>query len=92
MDAISFNSDVSSWNVTKVIDMNHMFSEARSFNQSLCAWYTMLNATTDVNFMLKNTGCSEQADPILGVYRNVSRNATRSDPSELNFCTPCYIV
>ena len=82
--------DLSKWNVSKVIQMNDMFSEARDFNQSLCSWYTMLNGTTDVHYMFENSGCLIDADPVLGVSPKVATNATRSDQTEYNFCTPCY--
>jgi surface protein len=36
--ADSFNSDISGWNVSKVVNMNEMFSPAESFNQDLSSW------------------------------------------------------
>lgn len=36
--ATVFNSDISHWNVSHVIDMQSMFQEARAFNKPLGAW------------------------------------------------------
>ena len=40
MGAISFNGDISEWNVSSVNDMDSMFMSAISFKQTLCgaAW------------------------------------------------------
>jgi hypothetical protein len=45
-----------------------------------------------VDYMLENTGCLFQEDPVLGVNPKVSMNATRSDPTIYSLCTPCYVV
>ena len=34
--ALSFNRDISKWQVSSVIDMRNMFRDAASFNQNLC--------------------------------------------------------
>ena len=36
--ATSFNQNISSWNVTNVINMSSMFSSASSFNQNIISW------------------------------------------------------
>jgi len=35
---VSFNSDISSWNVSKVVNFGNMFSGAAAFNQPLSSW------------------------------------------------------
>ena len=37
-EAISFNQDLSNWDVSSVIDMNGMFCGAMSFNQDISTW------------------------------------------------------
>lgn len=37
-NAIGFNQDLSSWNVSNVKDMHCMFENARSFNQDISSW------------------------------------------------------
>merc|ERR1719353_1892579 len=36
--AISFNSDISKWDVSRVADMNRMFYNAKSFNGDISQW------------------------------------------------------
>lgn len=38
--AISFNEDLSNWDVSHVTDMSYMFSDATSFNGNVSAWNT----------------------------------------------------
>ena len=33
-----FNGDISKWDVSRVIDMNHMFSHASSFHGDISKW------------------------------------------------------
>ena len=40
--AVSFNQDISGWNVSKVTDMSRMFYQATSFNQNLSKWCVSL--------------------------------------------------
>ena len=37
-NGIDFNGDISSWNVSKVIDMDSMFYGCKSFNQDISNW------------------------------------------------------
>ena len=37
-DMTEFNSDLSSWNVSRVTDMTNMFQNAASFNSDLSRW------------------------------------------------------
>mmetsp|Transcript_7848 Transcript_7848/g.8322 ORF Transcript_7848/g.8322 Transcript_7848/m.8322 type:complete len:87 (+) Transcript_7848:254-514(+) len=45
-NAISFNQDISSWNVSKITDMNWMFYGVTSFNQDISNWNTQENVNT----------------------------------------------
>ena len=46
---VSFNQDISSWDVTSVVDMSGMFSGATSFNQDIRTWETL--SVTDMSEM-----------------------------------------
>ena len=45
-DARSFNSDLSTWDVSGVTDMSEMFLAAYSFTQDLGSWYITLDDTS----------------------------------------------
>ena len=45
---ISFNQDISSWNVSSVTNMAAMFRKASSFNQDLSGWCVSLITSEDV--------------------------------------------
>lgn len=63
--ASSFNSDISSWNVSSVTDINRMLSGATtSFNQNLCAWGSRLKGTS-VSSVFYKTDCPSTSDPDL---------------------------
>jgi hypothetical protein len=38
--AISFNGDVSTWDVSRVVDFSAMFRESSNFNRNLSSWNT----------------------------------------------------
>jgi len=63
--AVSFDQDMSSWDVQKVRDMRYMFLEAADFDQDLCQWGSLLEAETIVNDMFKDTRCEDQDTPDL---------------------------
>lgn len=44
-DIISFNQDISSWNVAKVKNMSGMFAGTKAFDQNLSTW-NVKNVTT----------------------------------------------
>ena len=48
-----FNQDISSWDVSNVVDMNGMFGYAESFNQDLNSWN--ISNVTDCNNFCFNT-------------------------------------
>ena len=78
--ALSFNQDLSSWDVRNNEQFYNMFANARSFNQSLCPWSLAIQATTNVTGMFSGTSCLNTTDP------------TSSDGLFLSngpFCHPC---
>ena len=78
--ALSFNQDLSSWDVRNNEQFYNMFANARSFNQSLCPWSLAIQATTNVTGMFSGTSCLNTSDP------------TSSDGPFLSngpFCHPC---
>jgi len=58
-DAISFNSDVSEWDVSKVTTFDDIFRGAENFNQNLCAWN--LSCTANTNDMFTSSSCTYQS-------------------------------
>ena len=78
--ALSFNQDLSSWDVRNNEQFYNMFANARSFNQSLCPWSLAIQTTTNVTGMFSGTSCLNTSDP------------TSSDGLFLSngpFCHPC---
>ena len=69
--ATSFNSDVSSWDIGSVTNLNDMFQGATSFNQNLCAWGETFPYNPEysgfeynvVNDMFLDSGCTYQDTP-----------------------------
>ena len=47
--ARNFNNDISTWDISSVIDMSHMFYSARNFNKSLSAWDVL--SVIDMKYM-----------------------------------------
>ena len=45
-DAHSFNGDISSWDVSSVTDMAHIFDSAASFEQNLGGWYITIDSVS----------------------------------------------
>jgi surface protein len=61
-EAISFDRDLSNWDVSNVAEIYYMFKNADSFNQNLCTWkdnFPYLNAT----YIFANTSCTYQDTP-----------------------------
>ena len=63
--AVTFNEDLSGWNMTKASSMNRMFLFARDFDQDLCAWGDVLDLSKRVsmNYMLRGTSCPTKVPP-----------------------------
>ena len=64
--AISFNQDISGWDVSSVTNMICMFSEASSFNQDLSIWD--ISSVTDISSIFDNSGLS------ISNYNNILNN------------------
>ena len=60
--AISFNGNLSSWDISSVVFMQSMFYDATSFNQDLCAWGDKF-PYNDASLIFTNSGCTYQDDP-----------------------------
>ena len=56
--AASFNSNISTWNVSQVTDMHNMFSGASSFNQGLSTWN--VSQVTDMHNMFSGASSFKQ--------------------------------
>ena len=37
-DNLTFDQNISSWNISNIVDMSYMFYDAKKFNQNLSAW------------------------------------------------------
>ena len=48
-DTISFNQDISSWNVSKVKNMSRMFAGAKAFDKNFFSWN--VSNVTNMNYM-----------------------------------------
>ena len=55
---VSFNQDISSWDVSNVTDMSYMFSEADSFNQDISSWD--VSNVTDMSYMFSGADLFNQ--------------------------------
>ena len=51
-NAISFNQDISNWNISNVSDISDMFHDATNFNQPLKSWN--VNKVTGIGRMFQN--------------------------------------
>ena len=60
--ASSFNGDLSSWDISNVINMNYMFWGATSFNQDLCAWGDKF-PYDNADGIFANSGCTNTSTP-----------------------------
>ncbi|BCE00966.1 BspA family leucine-rich repeat surface protein [Marinicellulosiphila megalodicopiae] len=54
----NFNQDISSWDVSSVLDMNHMFNAAVDFNQDLNSWD--VSSVTNMQSMFKHATAFNQ--------------------------------
>jgi surface protein len=61
--AASFNSDISQWNVSSVMDASYMFFGAASFNYSLCPWSNILPSSVLLDRIFIESGCDDTSDP-----------------------------
>jgi surface protein len=84
--ASSFNQDLSSWNVSGVVDMSLAFENAVAFRQNLCSWrrHFVLWPTILVNTTgaFQGTSC-----PVKIVFNDNSTPSDSSLPDSL--CFPC---
>ncbi|MFU8813692.1 MAG: BspA family leucine-rich repeat surface protein, partial [Balneolaceae bacterium] len=63
--ASSFNADISSWDVSNVVNMNGMFSSASSFNQDLSLW-CVSNIPSEPGVFSRNSPLSPENTPVWG--------------------------
>ena len=54
--AISFNGDVSKWDVSSVTNMDHMFDDAHSFGRKLCGAAWVHSKASNKNMFEKSSG------------------------------------
>jgi surface protein len=64
--ASAFNSDISSWDVSKVTTMNNMFNGATIFNQNIGSWNT--SKVTNMNSMFNGASVFNQNISYWDVY------------------------
>lgn len=66
----AFNQDMTSWDVSTVVDMNDMLFNASSFDQSLGGWN--VQNVIEMSGMLQNTNLSEEnySDTLIGWITN----------------------
>ena len=55
--AMTFNSNISNWDTSNVVDMSYMFYGARSFNQNIRGW--TVSSSTNVHHMFRETHALE---------------------------------
>ncbi|BDT04355.1 hypothetical protein SHM_20010 [Spiroplasma ixodetis] len=39
-DNLTFDQNISSWNISNIVDMSYMFYDAKKFNQEISKWNT----------------------------------------------------
>ena len=60
--ASAFNGDVSTWDVTSVMDTRSMFNGASAFKQDLCAWSDEFPYNI-ASWIFSASGCTFQDPP-----------------------------
>ena len=58
--ALSFNQDISNWDVSNVLNMYNMFSNAIEFNKNINAWGTKTNKVTNMSNMFNGASAFNQ--------------------------------
>ena len=63
--ATSFSADLSTWDVSSVVDMKYMFDGATSYNSNLCRWgeNKLLYGGDAATGIFVGSGCAYQDDP-----------------------------
>ena len=82
LGAASFNSDISSWDVSNVRDMGHMFRNTDSFNQDLSSWNVSNVESMDDMFAGATSFNSTNYDKLLEAWSqlNLKQNVPFTAP------------
>jgi len=87
-NAVTFDRDLSPWEVTGAVDMDRMLYNASMFSQYLCPWMDRIPETASVSEMFVMTSCPNQGDPDLSVmpvnplcYDNCTLDMESASPS-----------
>jgi surface protein len=87
-NAINFNQNIGSWNVSKVESMGYMFQSATNFNQNIGNW-NVSNVTSFTNFMFGKTSSNFSASNLDAIYNGWSSRPVKPNVS-ISFGTIKY--
>jgi surface protein len=89
-----FNQDISSWDVSSVVNMASMFQDATGFNKDISSW-DVSSVTTMFRMFLRSTAFNQDlstwsVNPNVSVCGSFATDATSWTQPKPNFtnCTP----